>query len=262
MVASTEVLDALKSIGLNLYERRIFVALLAKGVATAAELSEIAKVPRSRSYDVLESLAEKGFVLVQPSKPIRYVALKPTEALERVKEKIQKDTEEMIARIDRMSKSSIMAELESIYKQGISFVQPEEMSGTLKGKHMINRQLSAIFKSAKKEINVITTEKGLRELHANHYRILKKVAKSGVKLKILTPSIDNEPAQMFAQIAELKRIVNPAGRVFVIDNNHMLVALTDDKAHDTQDIAFWANSQHAVKDVIKPLFNQLWSGKR
>ncbi|MEM7823019.1 MAG: helix-turn-helix domain-containing protein, partial [Candidatus Aenigmatarchaeota archaeon] len=56
MVASNQVLDALKSIGLNLYERKLFVALLAKGVATAAELSEIANVPRSRSYDVLESL--------------------------------------------------------------------------------------------------------------------------------------------------------------------------------------------------------------
>jgi len=82
MVATTELLDALKSIGLNLYERKIYVSLLAKGVATAAEVSELATVPRSRSYDVLESLAEKGFVVVQPSKPIKYVALKPAEALE------------------------------------------------------------------------------------------------------------------------------------------------------------------------------------
>jgi sugar-specific transcriptional regulator TrmB len=59
MVASIQVLDALKSIGLNLYERKIFVALLARGVATAAEVSEIAKVPRSRSYDILESLGDK-----------------------------------------------------------------------------------------------------------------------------------------------------------------------------------------------------------
>ena len=90
MVASTEVLDALKNIGLNLYERKIFVALLAKGVATAAEVSEIAEVPRSRSYDVLESLADKGFVVVQPSKPIKYVALAPKEALERTKERTAK----------------------------------------------------------------------------------------------------------------------------------------------------------------------------
>ena len=65
MVATTKTLDALKSIGLNLYERKIFVALLARGVATAGELSQIANVPRSRSYDILESLADKGFVVAE-----------------------------------------------------------------------------------------------------------------------------------------------------------------------------------------------------
>jgi sugar-specific transcriptional regulator TrmB len=70
MIGSQEVLDALKNIGLNLYERKIYLALLAKGVATAGVVSEIAKVPRSRSYDVLESLADKGFVVAQSSKPI------------------------------------------------------------------------------------------------------------------------------------------------------------------------------------------------
>ena len=86
MVGSTELLDALKSIGLNLYERKIFVALLARGVASPAEVSEIATVPRSRSYDILESLASKGFVLMQPGKPIKYVALPPAEALDRTKQ--------------------------------------------------------------------------------------------------------------------------------------------------------------------------------
>ena len=102
MVASTQALDALKSIGLNLYERKIFVALLAKSVATAAEVSEIAKVPRSRSYDILESLADKGFVMVQPSKPIRYVALPPKEALERTKQTLKKKHDEMMDRISRL----------------------------------------------------------------------------------------------------------------------------------------------------------------
>ena len=115
MVTTTEILDTLKGIGLNLYERKIFVALLAKGVATAAEVSEIAKVPRSRSYDVLESLAEKGFVVVQPSKPIKYVALNPAEAMEKTKEALRKKHDDTIESIDRLRKSKIMDELENIF---------------------------------------------------------------------------------------------------------------------------------------------------
>lgn len=87
MLASAKVMDALKSIGLNLYERKLWLALLARGTSTAGELSEIASVPRSRAYDVLQSLAEKGFVVVQSAKPIRYVAIAPDEALERAKKR-------------------------------------------------------------------------------------------------------------------------------------------------------------------------------
>jgi len=46
-------------------------------------------VPRSRAYDILESLANKGFVVLQPSKPLKAVALAPEEALERVKRKLE-----------------------------------------------------------------------------------------------------------------------------------------------------------------------------
>ena len=49
MLASSEVMDALKTIGLNLYERKLWVALLAKGVATAGELSSVANVPSGPS---------------------------------------------------------------------------------------------------------------------------------------------------------------------------------------------------------------------
>ncbi len=259
MVASTETLDALKSIGLNLYERKIYVALLARGVATAAELSELANVPRSRSYDVLESLAEKGFAIVQPSKPIKYVALDPKEALERVKQNLEKNYETLITRIEKLSGSKILNELESIHKQNLSLMQPADLIGTLKGRHTINRQLRTLFRDAKNRISIVTTEQGLNDLYSNHFRMLKKVARRGTKLKILAPMANNAAVNALGQIAEMRHLSSPAGRIFIIDDKHFLFALTDDKdVHETQDVAFWANSNHAAKDVIKPYFDSVW----
>ena len=68
-----------KLFGLNTYEARIWAALLSRGVSTAGELSDIANVPRSRSYDVLESLEKKGFVVMKVGKPIKYLAIPPKE---------------------------------------------------------------------------------------------------------------------------------------------------------------------------------------
>ena len=263
MVATTNALDMLKSIGLNLYERKIFVALLAKGVATAAEVSEIATVPRSRSYDVLQSLAEKGFVLVQPSKPIKYVALAPKDALERTQQILRKNYDEARERIDNLANSPILGELDAIHKKGLNMVSPNEMTGTLKGRHIINRQLKSIFKEAKDRISICTTGSGLDDLYSNHFRVLKKMSKSGVKLKIAAPMANNSAVKAFKDIADMKNIKKNAGRFYVIDSNHVLVALTDDaKVHDTQDVAFWANSEHAARDLMAPFFDFVWKGAK
>lgn len=258
MVGTTEVLDTLKSIGLNLYERKIFVALLAKGIATAAQVSEIAGVPRSRSYDVLESLAEKGFVVVQPSKPIKYVALKPTEALEKTKENIARKHEEMMERIDKLKGSKVLEELEGIYTQGFDHITPSEMTGTLKGRFIINRQLRSILKDAKSNINIVTTEVGLSDLHKNQMRILKKVARKGVKLRILTPEADKDAIKALSEIAELRSLKEPVGRFAIIDKDHVFFSLTDDNTDESQDVALWANSAHTADMIAGPLFSKLW----
>jgi len=259
-VATTEVLDALKSIGLNLYERKIFVALLAKGVATAAEVSEIATVPRSRSYDILESLAEKGFVMVQPAKPIKYVALAPKEALERTKQNMRKKYDEMVERIDKLKDSPITAELEKIFKDGLNLVQPTEMTGTLKGKYIIDRQLRSAFKDATSTIEIITTEQGLSDLYSKHFRILKKANRAGVKLRIVAPFGEDSLTKAFSQIGEIRKLSKPKGRLAIIDSTNLLMAMTDDKdVHETQDIALWATSEHAIKTMAQPYFNNLWA---
>ena len=96
MIIDQETIKKTRSLGLNTYEVKIWTALLSRGVSTAGELSDIANVPRSRSYDVLESLEKKGFVIMKLGKPIKYLAVPPKEALERVKTHIEKKTEKHI----------------------------------------------------------------------------------------------------------------------------------------------------------------------
>jgi len=262
MIATIEVLDALKNIGLNLYERKIFVALLAKGIATAAEVSEIAGVPRSRSYDVLESLAEKGFVIVQPSKPIRYVALKPSDAFERTKQVLETKFKTTIERIDMIKSSSVITELEKIYQEGFNLIQPSEFTGTFKGRDMINRQLSSLFKSAQSKIDILTTEKGIEDLYSKHFRLLKKINKNGVKLRILAPVNESAANKAFSEIADVRNSEG-LGMIYNIDNKDVLMALTDDSnTHETQDVAFWAKSPHIAENVLQNMFEGAWASAK
>ncbi len=254
MVVSTEVLDALKGIGLNLYERKIFVALLAKGIATAGEVSGIAKVPRSRSYDILESLAEKGFVIMQPSKPIRYIALDPSDALERVQSNMEVKHAETLQRMEKMKTSPVLAELQKVFKTGFSLVQPFEMTGTIKGRHSINQHVKSLLKGAKSNVTFLTTENGLQDLHSAHFNTLKKLSKRGVKIKVYAPLKDKVKAGKLKEVADLNHVDASKGRVVTIDDQHVVFSLTNDtEVHPTQDVAFWTNSPHAVKDVFQPM---------
>ena len=82
MIVSESFLKQLRSVfDLNIYEVKVWTALLSRGVAPAGELADLSGVPRSRSYDVLESLEKKGFIIMKLGKPIKYLAVKPEEIL-------------------------------------------------------------------------------------------------------------------------------------------------------------------------------------
>jgi sugar-specific transcriptional regulator TrmB len=259
-------MDALKGIGLNLYERRLWVALLARGTSTAGELSEIANVPRSRTYDILQSLAEKGFVVVQTAKPLKYVAIPPEEALERAKKKMEEDIRAMQERIDDLKKSPILKELNDIFTKGLKLVSPEDMTGALKGRYSVYQQMDTMFKDATKKINIVTTPEGLNELFENHFESLKKASNKGVVIKIATTPGEKaaEAIKAFADIAEVRSVnekeVPISGRFVIVDGKELVFGLTDSKTvHATQDLAIWSKSEHAASNVLEPLFKLVWN---
>ena len=178
MVINSKVSDALKTIGLNKYERNLWIALLARGSARAGELADISKVPRSRTYDVLESLADKGFAIVQPGKPIRYVAVQPREAMERAKKRIQSNAEEMCEKINRLVKSEAIKDLEKIHKESFTTISAEELSGSVRGRYAMLQQAETMLKKAKKYAKFITTERGFTDLYENHSSLIQRLSKN------------------------------------------------------------------------------------
>lgn len=265
MLASAKVFDALKGIGLNLYERRLWVALLARGTSTAGELSEIANVPRSRTYDVLQSLAEKGFVVVQTAKPIRYVATAPEESLERAKKKLEEDFKETQQRIDDLKDSPVMRELNEVFSQGLKLVTPEDITGSLKGRYLVFQQLDTMVRDANKNINIVTTPEGLNDLLSNHIDALKKAKERGVDIRIAATGTEkcSEAIKAFNSIADVKVVdekeVPVTGKFMVVDGKQMMLSLTNAKVHSTQDMAVWSKSEHASGDIMDPMFKLIWS---
>lgn len=263
MIGSSELMDALRGIGLNLYERKLWVALLSKGIATAGELASAANVPRSRTYDVLESLENKGFVVTQPSKPLKFVALPPEEALMKVKEKEKEKIKVVENKLDKIRNSKLMEELKNIHEQGRESVVPGELSGSIKGGFSVTQQFNTMLKSAKNSVNVVTTPEGVNQLFENHLSTLKKLKKAGVDVKIATDmkKSQTDAIKALSDVAEIRHITEElplTGKFYIIDENQVMMGLSDPQIRSTQETMFWTKSSHAAKNMVNPLFNLVW----
>lgn len=89
--------EALKQFDLTEYEARSFIVLLESEDIQATEIAKLADVPKSRVYDVLNSLEQKGLVTKQPSSPKRYSANHAERALEHLIYRIDKSHEERLS---------------------------------------------------------------------------------------------------------------------------------------------------------------------
>ncbi|MBI2137523.1 TrmB family transcriptional regulator [Candidatus Woesearchaeota archaeon] len=263
MLIQKDMVSQLKDFGLNSYESKLWAALLSRGSATAGELSDIAGVPRSRAYDVLESLEKKGFVIMKIGKPIKYLAVEPDHVLERVRKRIEEDAEVQAKIISRLEGSPILEELKLLHNTGIKTVNPDELSGIFKGRKNTHHYVERAIKSAKKAVIIQTTETGLQKEYDALKSAIKKAKLNGVKVMVAAPvtNSNQDVVREMAKLAEVRSFPENS-RFYIIDDNEMVFMVANDTdAHQTYDSAIWVKSPFFV-GAIKKLFLTSWQEMR
>jgi sugar-specific transcriptional regulator TrmB len=80
------VVEKLQRVGLTEYEAKAYLALLNTHLSTATKTSEKSGVPRTKIYQVLESLERKGWTRIYSGVPLLFKAVEPLRIFEKVKE--------------------------------------------------------------------------------------------------------------------------------------------------------------------------------
>jgi sugar-specific transcriptional regulator TrmB len=260
MIVSNDFIKKLKDFGLNSYEAKLWTALLSRGISSAGELSDIANVPRSRTYDVLESLEKKGFIISKIGKPIKYLAIPPAEVIERVKKRITEESATHIKTIEDLKASDVLDELSLLHTQGVDMVDSTDITGSFKGRGNLYDHIDLMIRSAEKEIVLCTTEKGLIRKIDYFKKAFAKAAKRGVKIQICAP-ITKEHKKILTDlkgIAEVKHAKDLRARFMVVDNESLVFMLLDDESvHPSYDVGVWVNTQ-LFSNAIGSLFNLAW----
>lgn len=264
MIVKEEFLANLRRyFSLNLYEVKIWTALLSRGVATAGELSDIANVPRSRSYDVLESLEKKGFAITKLGKPIKYIAVPPSEVVERVKKNMKIDADTKIKRLEDLKSTDLVGELNTLHNQGIELVEPSDLTGSLKGRHNLYNHLETTIKNAEKSVTIMTTTQGLMRKVEGLKPVFEKLKKRGVKIRIAAP-ITKECQDAVKEVQGLAEVRNAdsKGRFVIVDGKEMVFMMMDDKeVHPTYDVGIWINSPFFAS-AVENMFDTNWKSMK
>ena len=261
MIVKEEFLSRLRKIfDLNLYEVKVWTALLSRGTSTAGELSNISDVPRSRTYDILESLEKKGFIIMRLGKPIKFVALKPEEVVERVKKNLMVQAKERTKRLEVLKGDEVLEELSTLFTKGIKFVEPSDLSGSLRGRQNLYNHLDMMIRDAEKTITIVTTAEGLNRKLEALMPSLEKCKKRGVKIRIAAPVDKNnlKVAKDFKKVGEVKNMEKIKARFVLIDSNQLMFMLLDDeKFHQNYDIGIWINTEFFAQ-ALEQMFELAW----
>ncbi len=265
MIVKEEFLSRLRKIfDLNLYEVRVWTALLSRGVSTAGELSNISDVPRSRTYDILETLEKKGFIVMKLGKPIKFVALKPEEVIERVKKNLVKDADERSKRLERLKGEEVLDELNTLFTTGVKFVEPSDLSGSLRGRQNVYNHLDMMIREAEKSITIVTTAPGLNRKLEALMPSLEKAKKRGVAIRIAAKINDSNKniAKDLSRVAEIRNTGEVRARFAIVDSEQLLfMVLDDEKVHPNYDVAIWLSTEFFAQ-AMEQLFEAAWKSFR
>jgi sugar-specific transcriptional regulator TrmB len=136
----TDVVDHLMRLGLTEYEARAYVATVTLGEGTIKEISAESGVPRSRAYDVMERLAERGLVEAGSSSPRCYRANEPITASHHLMEDIRRSNDEALRELSRIGQKA---------------ETKDNPIWTVKGEWAIDHKISEMMEEANNQVYIL-----------------------------------------------------------------------------------------------------------
>lgn len=257
MIIKPELVKKIRDyFNLNIYETKVWLALLGKGVASAGEIAELSGVPRSRTYDVLESLEKRGFAISKLGKPAKYIAVKPGIILEKMKTNTMKYAEEKVNVLSKLKETSEYNELENLYSTGIQPVRHEDLSGAIKGKSTIHSHIKEILENAKNEVIICTSTKDFSDKLRFFSGIIDKLTKNKISVKIALNGTDAEIKKLGIKVKQKIKKIDINTKFYVVDQEQVLFMLSDSAIAD-EELAIWLNTEFFTTALVY-LFNQVW----
>jgi sugar-specific transcriptional regulator TrmB len=235
----------LRELGLTMYESSVYLSLVQRGVMTASEVSDSARVPFSKVYEVLNNLEQKGWVNVEKGRPSRYFAKSPVEAFEAARNQLEGQI--------RGWEKTVVSELEPLYEQ--REVQEKPDIWILRGEASVVAKIQEMLRTARTQVMIAIPP------------FAEKLAGKAVPLLATLSAVD---AQVLVMVAgdvkgwnlhsslgsvEVRQRDSLFGGGVIVDGVEALLLLGEESRPS---LVVWSNHVGLVK-FAKDYFQHLWN---
>jgi len=243
---SDRLRKAFHRLGLTDYEMRVYVALLENGGMTANQISEIAGVPYSKIYEILESLEEKGWIRSEGGRPAKFHPQSPTTALEINRLRITRELKKY--------ESVLMSELLPMY-EGAGMREKQDI-WILRGELNMLSKLRSLLSNCDMELQLASPwiSKELIDILLPTLIMIKN--KGGKAQILLSRSASKSLARRLSEHAEVRLRDQMFGGGVISDSKEAIIILGIGKGK-TPNLAIWSDHVGLAK-IAKVYFEYLW----
>ena len=243
--------------GLTEYEARTYLALLHLGVASARDVANLSRVPRTKIYSVLDDLHAKQLAEIIPERPKKYGVV-PFDSYLRQFEREYKAKLLKIEEDKKLLMSAFAAKDQPGADKAGSFQ-------VLKGrKNVLNRKYEMVGRAAAEVLEMGTEFSAVRMGY--YMPLLKERARLGARMRLLVPVTDanRENVEEFTGFGEVRSNPgkSPGSVILVIDESEVLICHyvpDDEHLFKGEDIAIWSDDRAIVRDMKATILSQ-WEG--
>jgi sugar-specific transcriptional regulator TrmB len=237
--------NALREMGLNAYEIDAYIVLLEGGQMTAMEISQEAKVPYSKMYEVLNSLKEKGWVKSSESRPFKYYPVPPLEATRFTKLRLE----------DKYLnwENTVAQELQPLYEKRELVERPDML--ILRGQQAVLGKLEEVLKKATMEIVIAAPEFAKPVITMAEPLLGSGSLKKTVKVKLMVAGKKDDWLflKKYSGLSELRIRDHMFGGGIIADGKEAMLLLGEDKPS----LVIWSNHVGLV-GFAREYFQFLW----
>jgi PAS domain S-box-containing protein len=176
-----DLLSGLTQLGLTQYESKVYSTLVTSGTCTAKDISNICGIPYGKTYEVINSLVNRGFAVVLPVKPMKYKPVDCEETLRILQSNLSRELEHA---------KTVFSSLKEKQKE-IEVREPRGSFWVLHGRSAINNKIEGLIRKARKSIMLFLSGNAIHRM-MYFKELLEQKRKDGVDISVITTKHSDE----------------------------------------------------------------------